>query len=29
MGLMYRVKVRNTRGQLMADELISEQRCSN
>lgn len=29
MGLMYRVKIRNTRGQLMADELISEQRCSN
>ncbi len=26
-GLMYRVKVRNSRGQLVADELISEQRC--
>ncbi len=27
MGLMYRVKVRNSRGQLVADELISEQSC--
>ncbi len=29
MGLMYRIKIRNTRGQLVADELISEQRCAN
>ncbi|CAM2826770.1 GspS/AspS pilotin family protein [Vibrio mytili] len=28
MGLMYRLKIRNSRGQLMADELISAQRCS-
>lgn len=28
MGLMYRIKVRNNRGQLMADQLISQQNCS-
>lgn len=28
MGLMYRLKVRNSRGQLIADELVSEQTCS-
>ncbi|HHF3023762.1 TPA: GspS/AspS pilotin family protein [Vibrio diabolicus] len=28
MGLMYRIKVRNSRGQLMADELVSEQTCT-
>ncbi|MDW2036238.1 GspS/AspS pilotin family protein [Vibrio sp. 665] len=28
MGLMYRFKVRNSRGQLIADELVSEQTCS-
>ncbi|YCO04775.1 GspS/AspS pilotin family protein [Vibrio sp. VNB-15] len=28
MGLMYRIKVRNSRGQLMADELVSAQTCS-
>ncbi len=28
MGLMYRIKVRNSRGQLMADELVSEQSCN-
>ena len=28
MGLMYRIKVRNSRGQLMADELVSSQTCS-
>ncbi|PFG45791.1 type II secretion system (T2SS) pilotin (S protein) [Vibrio sp. ES.051] len=28
MGLMYRIKVRNSRGQLMADELVSGQTCA-
>ncbi|EGA72234.1 hypothetical protein VISI1226_06179 [Vibrio sinaloensis DSM 21326] len=28
-GLTYRIKMRNTRGQLMADELISAQRCDS
>ncbi|WP_196333649.1 type II secretion system pilot lipoprotein GspS-beta, partial [Vibrio campbellii] len=28
MGLMYRIKIRNSRGQLMADELVSEQTCT-
>ncbi len=28
MGLLYRVMVRNTRGQLVADELISTQSCN-
>jgi hypothetical protein len=28
MGLMYRIKVRNSRGQLMADELVSAQTCN-
>ncbi|ENP8395010.1 GspS/AspS pilotin family protein [Vibrio alginolyticus] len=28
MGLMYRIKVRNSRGQLMADELVSAQTCT-
>ncbi|MGI2783060.1 GspS/AspS pilotin family protein [Vibrio alginolyticus] len=27
-GLMYRIKVRNSRGQLMADELVSAQTCT-
>ncbi|WP_038174450.1 MULTISPECIES: GspS/AspS pilotin family protein [Vibrio] len=27
-GLSYRIKMRNSRGQLMADELITSQRCS-
>ena len=28
MGLMYRIKIRNSRGQLIADELVSEQTCT-
>ncbi|MEH0771455.1 GspS/AspS pilotin family protein [Vibrio alginolyticus] len=28
MGLMYRIKVRNSRGQLMTDELVSAQTCT-
>lgn len=28
-GLSYRIKMRNTRGQLMADEVITEQRCKS
>ncbi|UPQ86959.1 GspS/AspS pilotin family protein [Vibrio sinaloensis] len=28
-GLSYRVKMRNSRGQLMADELITKQRCGS
>lgn len=27
-GLSYRIKMRNSRGQLMADEIITSQRCS-
>lgn len=26
-GISYRIKMRNSRGQLMADELITDQRC--
>ncbi|MGR5410774.1 MULTISPECIES: GspS/AspS pilotin family protein [Vibrio] len=28
MGLMYRIQIRNSRGQLIADELVSEQTCT-
>ncbi|MEH0688050.1 GspS/AspS pilotin family protein [Vibrio cholerae] len=28
-GLSYRIKIRNTRGQLMIDELITSQRCQS
>ncbi|KHA60533.1 hypothetical protein NL53_10715 [Vibrio variabilis] len=28
-GLTYRIKIRNTRGQLMADELVSAQTCES
>lgn len=28
-GLSYRIKIRNTRGQLMIDELITSQRCKS
>ncbi|KJY83260.1 hypothetical protein TW81_09630 [Vibrio galatheae] len=28
-GISYRIKMRNSRGQLMADELITKQRCMN
>ncbi|EGU37847.1 hypothetical protein VII00023_12962 [Vibrio ichthyoenteri ATCC 700023] len=28
-GLSYRIKMRNSRGQLMADEFVSQQTCSN
>ncbi|WP_394128303.1 GspS/AspS pilotin family protein [Vibrio hepatarius] len=28
-GLSYRIKIRNSRGQLMADELITHERCTN